>query len=228
MPSQQDLEGRKHVCSAAVTRRSSVWRGLRSGQAPRPAITVIKSKDRVPEALQCGVLHRAASTCGSTTFSYGSSSGGMLLAKEALVMQHQPCRSVDTCLVPVCALSPVGHCGGGCLRACGASESLASRKDSTCVVKSSSQRMWYQTTQRSCCYMLQAFQQQATAEQPPAQHQQHAPIVQHSGSTQVLPQLWGVLAKKHGDQMAVHDPHQRPETRLTYRQGLGCRDPSVC
>jgi hypothetical protein len=72
--------------------------------------------------------------------------------------------------------------------------------------------------------MLQAFQQQATAEQPPAQHQQHAPAVQHSGGTQVLPQLWGGLAKQYGDQVAVHDPHQRPETRLTYRQGLMCRD----
>ena len=71
--------------------------------------------------------------------------------------------------------------------------------------------------------MLQAFQQQATAEQPPAQHQQHAPAVQHSGSTQVVPQLWGGLAKQYGDRIAVHDPHQRPETRLTYRQGLVCQ-----
>jgi AMP-binding enzyme len=71
--------------------------------------------------------------------------------------------------------------------------------------------------------MPQAFQQQATAEQPPAQHQQHAPAVQHSGSTQVVPQLWGGLAKQYGDRIAVHDPHQRPETRLTYRQGVVCQ-----
>lgn len=84
----------------------------------------------------------------------------------------------------------------------------------------SSQHLEWKASQRLGCYMLQAFQHPATAEQPPAQHQQHAPVVQHSGGTQVLPQLWGALAKKYGDQVAVHDPHQQPETRLTYRQGL--------
>lgn len=118
MPSQQDLEGCKHVCSAAVTRRSTVWRGLRSGQAPRPAITIINSESQVPEALQCVVSHRAASRCGSTAASYGSSSSSMLLAKEALVMHHRPCRSVGTCYgviasgVCPCALA---HCHHGCM-----------------------------------------------------------------------------------------------------------------
>jgi hypothetical protein len=59
---------------------------------------VISSGDRFPEALQCLVARRAASRCGSTNISYGSSNGGMLLAKETLVMHHQPCRRVSTCL----------------------------------------------------------------------------------------------------------------------------------
>jgi hypothetical protein len=53
---------------------------------------VINGGNRVSEALQCLVSRRAASHCGSTTIGYGSSSGGMLLAKEALVIHHQPCR----------------------------------------------------------------------------------------------------------------------------------------
>lgn len=52
---------------------------------------VINGEDRVPEALECLVSRRAASRCGSTTTSYGSSSGGMLLATEARVIHHQPC-----------------------------------------------------------------------------------------------------------------------------------------
>ena len=53
---------------------------------------VINGEDRVPEAPECLASRRAACRCGSTTTSYGSSSGGMLVAKEALVIYHQPCR----------------------------------------------------------------------------------------------------------------------------------------
>lgn len=32
-----------------------------------------------------------------------------------------------------------------------------------------------------------------------------------------IPQLWAMLASKHGGLSAVHDPHQKPETKATYR-----------
>ena len=69
----------------------------------------------------------------------------------------------------------------------------------------------------------QAFQQKvgtaATAEQPALEQAQQQPAapVQQDGGVQVLPQLWGVLADRFGDRIAVHDPHQRTETKLTYR-----------
>lgn len=70
--------------------------------------------------------------------------------------------------------------------------------------------------------VLQAFQQQAgvsqTAEQPATQHMQpDTAAAPHSGGVQVVPQLWAALAEKYGDRPAVHDPHQQPETKLTYR-----------
>ena len=37
---------------------------------------------------------------------------------------------------------------------------------------------------------------------------------------QTVPQLWAQLAQRHGDQPAVHDPHQQPQCRATYRQAL--------
>lgn len=70
--------------------------------------------------------------------------------------------------------------------------------------------------------MPQAFQQQGgssqTAERPGAQHSQPAaPQAVQDDGVQVVPQLWATLAAKFVDRPAVHDPHQKPETKLSYR-----------
>ena len=56
---------------------------------------------------------------------------------------------------------------------------------------------------------------------PAALHEQekinHAKAIDYN-SIDAIPEVWPIIAAKHGDHLALHDPHTNPETKYTYRQ----------
>ncbi|MEL6469144.1 MAG: AMP-binding protein [Cyanobacteria bacterium J06623_4] len=45
----------------------------------------------------------------------------------------------------------------------------------------------------------------------------HAKAIDYSNIA-AIPEVWPIVAAKHGDHLALHDPHTNPETKYTYRQ----------
>ena len=56
---------------------------------------------------------------------------------------------------------------------------------------------------------------------PAALHEQekinHAKAIDYN-SIDAIPEVWPIIAAKHGEHLALHDPHTNPETKYTYRQ----------
>ena len=56
-----------------------------------------------------------------------------------------------------------------------------------------------------------------TAALHPQEKINHAKAIDYS-TVSAIPEVWPIIAAKHGNQLALHDPHTNPETKYTYRE----------